>query len=333
MLVVDRGKAKEEKIECSSLTSGTVVVANRGYDGTSPQSHDTGATVEHFGPSAAKMDDLDGHVYDTTRDDHAQYIPIDGSRGFTGVNQIAGTPLSIGGLSNLSGSALTFARSDHVHAIATAGISDSGMFAAQVVNAAAIADSSLTAAKFATTLGAPYIVADAAALAALSPKDGDLAYVQDIDQFYGRSIGVWRALGPADKADFTTNLSWTPRTTTGDLTNWTVTSRTQHTLQRPHISLWVSPGADVAAWSASIDVYTDVAKAGTWLGGTQFVNESKNRHLEIFCDEFDVAAGAAQTYYLNVTYAVATPTAGFDTASTFSQVRNNRQRTQIRVTS
>lgn len=138
-LVIDRNTPKEEKIVCSSLTTGTVVVALRGDDGTSGKTHGQGAVVEHYGPPANKMDDLDGHVYDTTRDDHTQYMAVNGQRAFTGVNAITGTPVSIGGDTNLSGSALTLARSDHAHAIEVGGISDSVMFAAQVVNTPAIA--------------------------------------------------------------------------------------------------------------------------------------------------------------------------------------------------
>jgi len=143
-ITIDRGKASEEKVLCSTLTPTAVAVSLRGYDGTSDANHTAGASVEHTGPSATKMDDVDGHVYDTTRDDHPQYILTSGERGFSGVDQIVDLPVSIGGTANQPGSANTLARSDHVHAIASQGISDSDMFTPQVVPPAALQDSSIS---------------------------------------------------------------------------------------------------------------------------------------------------------------------------------------------
>jgi hypothetical protein len=44
-VVIDRGTASEEKILCSSNTGTTVIVANRGQDGTSAVAHSNAATV------------------------------------------------------------------------------------------------------------------------------------------------------------------------------------------------------------------------------------------------------------------------------------------------
>lgn len=142
-VVIDRGKASEEKILCATLTPTTVSVSTRGYDGTSDENHSAGALVEHVGPSATKMDDVDSHLYDTTRDDHTQYVPTDGSRSFFNVDNLTDVPFSVGGSTNGEGSAATLARSDHQHAIADGGISDPAMFAGQVVSAAALQDSSI----------------------------------------------------------------------------------------------------------------------------------------------------------------------------------------------
>lgn len=113
--IIDRGIAgKVEKVLCSDLTGVTLTVS-RGYDGTAGVAHDPGATCEH-GLGASVIDDLSGHVYDATRDDHEQYLKTDGSRQFTGLGDVAGVPISIG-TTNDEGSALTLARSDHTHRI------------------------------------------------------------------------------------------------------------------------------------------------------------------------------------------------------------------------
>lgn len=181
--VLDRGTAKEEKVLCATLASGTMVLASRGYDGTSAKTHSSGAAVEHFGISADKADDLDAHVYDVTRDDHTQYPLLDGSRGFTGVDQLTGTPSSVGGTSNQSGSATTFSRSDHIHAIGQGGISDSGMLADDVVTAAAMGAAAVG--NTSVLVSGTRLHTEAASVAALpaSPIVGDTAFVADTHSF------------------------------------------------------------------------------------------------------------------------------------------------------
>lgn len=193
--VIDRGTAKEEKVLCASLSTGTMVLSSRGYDGTTAKTHTSGAAVEHFGISADKADDLDAHVYDATRDDHTQYVLLNGTRGFTGVDQLTGTPSSVGGTSNQSGSATTFTRSDHVHAIAQGGISDSGMFAPNVVTSGALAAASVgNGTVLVSGQRFRYIVANAAALPA-TPTVGDTAFQADIaaDLTYQGPTNGWTA--------------------------------------------------------------------------------------------------------------------------------------------
>lgn len=48
VLVIDRGTATEEKIICTSRTGNTLTVLQRGYDGSSAQSHTSGAYIEHI---------------------------------------------------------------------------------------------------------------------------------------------------------------------------------------------------------------------------------------------------------------------------------------------
>lgn len=47
VMVIDRGLATEEKVLVTSRTGTTLNTVQRGYDGTSAQSHSNGATIEH----------------------------------------------------------------------------------------------------------------------------------------------------------------------------------------------------------------------------------------------------------------------------------------------
>lgn len=144
-VVVDRGTANEEHILCTSLTPGTpnlLGVTTRGYNGTTAVAHSASAKVEHF-VSATLIDDLEDHVYRTTRDDHAQYIKTDGTRGFSAVPAIVGTPVSIGAAIS-AGTAVTLARSDHVHNIPDNFIPEA-KYGGASVSARALAANSVTA--------------------------------------------------------------------------------------------------------------------------------------------------------------------------------------------
>jgi hypothetical protein len=80
---LDAGTAAEEKILVGARSGTACSSLTRGYDGTTATSHSSGATVEHD-LGANIVDDLNDHVYTTTRDDHTQYARTDGTRAFTG---------------------------------------------------------------------------------------------------------------------------------------------------------------------------------------------------------------------------------------------------------
>lgn len=145
--ILDRGVAgKMEKVLCSALSGGTLTIATRGYDGTTAVAHDANCTVEH-GINAGVFDDLSAHMYDDTRDDHSQYSLVDGTRAFSGLSAIAGSPVDIG-TANAAGSAATLARSDHVHKIPDGGIT-AAKLAADAVTSAKILDGTIVAADIA----------------------------------------------------------------------------------------------------------------------------------------------------------------------------------------
>lgn len=146
--IIDRGNVgKMEKVLCSSLVGGLLTIAQRGYDGTGAQAHDVNATVEH-GLNAGLLDDLSGHVYDTTRDDHTQYMVSDTSiRGFADTSGIIDVPVPIGP-ALVEGTSEKLAAADHVHTIPALFIV-AGLLAADAVTTAKILDAAVTAAKIA----------------------------------------------------------------------------------------------------------------------------------------------------------------------------------------
>lgn len=116
-VTLDRGVAgKMEKILCSDLAGAALTVIARGYDGTTALAHDANCSVEH-GLTAGVLDDLSEHVYSTTRDDHTQYVRVDGTRGFSDIDDLVDDPVNVG-TANAEGASSKFSRADHVHDIA-----------------------------------------------------------------------------------------------------------------------------------------------------------------------------------------------------------------------
>lgn len=139
MAIIDRGVAgKTEKVLCTTLIGTTLAVTTRGYDGTTAVAHDAGCTIEH-GLGASVIDDLSAHVYDTARDDHGQYVLVDGTRGFSAVDALVDEPVSIGA-ANAEGSSALLARADHVHVIGAAKVTPAMLTAAAGIHLASWAN-------------------------------------------------------------------------------------------------------------------------------------------------------------------------------------------------
>jgi len=62
VIVLDRGNLSEEKLLCSSRTSNTITVSQRGYDGTPAGSHSAGALVDHV-LDATTIQDMNSTTY------------------------------------------------------------------------------------------------------------------------------------------------------------------------------------------------------------------------------------------------------------------------------
>lgn len=144
-VTVDRGLSNEERILVASRTGNVLTIAgtgDRGVDDTSAASHGVGAVIEHTF-SAVDADEANQHINDTGQDHHTQYLnnarhDVEARHQFGGALGTPSAPADIGTAAAV-GTGDDPAREDHVHKIGAGAINDSGMFAANVVNAAAIA--------------------------------------------------------------------------------------------------------------------------------------------------------------------------------------------------
>lgn len=169
---LNRGLSDEEKVLVDSRAGTTFTVNTRGYDGTTAQAH-TNPTVEHA-LDATAINQMVQHVDDVEADPHSTKLlnnarhditarhtfgaalgtpgtptaltpDIAGSAGVGSVasrsdhahNVPAGTPVAVG-TALAEGAGSSFARDNHVHTIGTGAINAAAMFAAGVVDLAAI---------------------------------------------------------------------------------------------------------------------------------------------------------------------------------------------------
>ena len=95
-IALERGTVNEEVVLCTASTSTTFTVT-RAYDGTTGKSHSAGAILEHT-TSAVDYLDANAHVYDTTRNDHTQYLQKStfAAKGSLAVATGANTPVNLG---------------------------------------------------------------------------------------------------------------------------------------------------------------------------------------------------------------------------------------------
>lgn len=91
----DRGSSTEEKILFSSRSGNNLTIAQRGYDDTTAITHLNGATVEHT-VDATILRTSSAHIFDPTRDDHTQYLKVDGTRTATGALKSLGSLSAFG---------------------------------------------------------------------------------------------------------------------------------------------------------------------------------------------------------------------------------------------
>lgn len=118
-------EAFSEVIRCSGRTGNTLnvqttPVSGRGWDGTTPQSHITGAIVAHV-MTATDLEEANQHIVNTGLDHHSQYLNIArhdlAARHGIANLPVGGTPsASVVGDTAYSGASGLLPRSDHRHA-------------------------------------------------------------------------------------------------------------------------------------------------------------------------------------------------------------------------
>lgn len=227
---LDRGvPGKTEKIVCTTLSGGALVVSQRGADGTTATTHDAGCTVEHC-LGAVVIDDLSDHAYNVARDDHEQYVPSDTTiRGFSNVAGIVDAPVDIGA-TLLEGTSEKLARADHVHAIPpgfiiAADIADNNLTTAKFgdlqVTGPKIAPGAIDATKLAANLG-PIIICTSSTRPA-APFEGLHIWESDTDREYVYVNGSWTWLFSASHEEAPTPIYYAPpgnQDTPGAINTW-----------------------------------------------------------------------------------------------------------------
>jgi hypothetical protein len=313
VIVIDRGTVSEEKCLCATLSGAgpaTITVTQRGFDDTAAVAHSTAATVEHC-LDAATLSELVQHMYDAAGDNHTQYIKTDGTRAFTGVTAIAGNPASVS-TANAAGTALTLARSDHVHQLGTGAVDTPAKLVDNVIRNQHLADDILDLTHFPDQVRPIVVIANSAARSALTPVDGDMVYQVDIRRMlsYRANLTAWT---PIDSTYTQLTPTWANRTSDGDLYNTgALVAADYYRRLLFQVCLYVNP-SDNDNWDCQIQLRTAAAGGGNLLGESSFRNGGLNsREAVVFpCSPLDVAAGATPTLYLYANYSTATPSVGF----------------------
>lgn len=197
VVVIDRGTDLEEKILVASRSGTTFTVSARGYDGTSAQSHSASASCE-LAFDAVALNLVVDHVDDTEADPHSTKLlndtrhDVEARHTFGGAYGTPATPTALTpdiagsagsgnnparedhvhnvpadvpvatGTALSEGAGSSFARNNHVHTIGAGSINSSSMFAAGVVDAAAIATDGVGTAEIAAlAVGSAELAANA----------------------------------------------------------------------------------------------------------------------------------------------------------------------------
>lgn len=186
-VTLDPGTADEERVLVTTQAGGLCTGVARAQDNTSAKSHPAGAdgTVIHSS-AAVDYDEANRHIFDTTIDQHTQYMMASGTRHDLTARHPAGTviptttagaaavggsaaegsgvnlaraththgfatgaPVSIG-TANAAGVSGSFPRLDHVHEIGAGAIDAAALFAAGVVDSNALGALAVIAGKIAT---------------------------------------------------------------------------------------------------------------------------------------------------------------------------------------
>jgi hypothetical protein len=141
-VTIDPETPNEERVLVGAQAGGACTSVVRGQDNGTAKTHATGAVVIHSS-AAVDYDEANRHINVTTDDNHTQYMKTDGTRHDLTARHPGGTvvptavPVAIG-TALAEGGGTTLAKSSHVHVLGAGSINSGGMFAAGIVDAAAI---------------------------------------------------------------------------------------------------------------------------------------------------------------------------------------------------
>lgn len=137
------GTTTYEKAKATGRTGTTITGVTRGVDGSAAASHSAGVTVRHIF-TAIQADEANQHYADPALDHHTNYLTagrhdVEARHVYGAGLGIPDTPAPVGTVADAGGGDDT-AREDHVHDLGAGSIDTADLFAAGVVDAAAIAD-------------------------------------------------------------------------------------------------------------------------------------------------------------------------------------------------
>ena len=188
-IVLDQGLSNEEKVLCTARSGTTISGLTRGADGTPAAGHTPGAQILHIF-SATQADESNNATRQTLGNVAAKGDILTGSA----VNALTRTAVGVDGLPLVANAAqpggVTWT------ALGTTGILDNAVTTAKIadgtITSADIANGTIARVDMATGVAPVNLVANAAALAALtSPQTGELAYQQDIGVTFQWSGSAW----------------------------------------------------------------------------------------------------------------------------------------------
>jgi hypothetical protein len=252
-IVIDRGQSNEESILISSRSGTTFTIGQRAYDGTVASAHDSGVSLVEHELSGVTVQKFVDHVDDVESDPHSTKLlnnarhDVEARHTFGAAYGTPVTPSSVG-TAAATGSGNNPAREDHVHDLGVGSIDAANLFAAGVVDAAAIGTGAVGSAE----LGTDSVIAGKIADGAIDAAALFAAGVVD-----AAAIAT-NAVGSAELADnaVDTNAIANVAVTTGKIADDAVTDAKIENDFARGITVRTSSTSDSAAFSADTDVTT-----------------------------------------------------------------------------
>jgi hypothetical protein len=166
-IVVDRQQPNEENILISSRSGTTFTIGQRGYDGSVASAHTSGEATCEADLSGRSVQLFVDHVDDVESDPHSTKLlnntrhDVEARHTFGAAYGTPATPASVG-TAGSAGSGNNPSKEDHVHDLGVGSIDAANLFAAGVVDAAALAADSVGSSELQNDSVTAGIIADGA---------------------------------------------------------------------------------------------------------------------------------------------------------------------------